>query len=70
MPTNKTLTLSPRENECLNAAARGMVSADIASELGLSVRTIDSHIANAMRKLGAQTRVEAVATAFRLGVLK
>ncbi len=63
------LNLSSREQQCLLASARGLVSLQIAQELGLSARTVDSHIANAMRKLNANTRVEAVATAFRLGLL-
>lgn len=70
MALNTPLDLSAREKECLQATSRGLVSLQIAAELGLSARTVDSHIANAMRKLSARTRTEAVACALRLGVLQ
>lgn len=65
-----SLTLSARERECLLASARGLASADIAREFGLSARTVDSHIANARHKLNARSRAEAIAIALRLGILK
>lgn len=70
MPVKCTFKLSNRERQCLQCASEGYVSVEIARELGVSARTVDSHIANAMRKLRANTRVEAVAAAFRLGVLE
>jgi DNA-binding CsgD family transcriptional regulator len=44
----------------LTWAARGKTSAEIASILGLSKRTVDFHLDNARGKLNAATRTEAV----------
>jgi DNA-binding NarL/FixJ family response regulator len=55
--------LNERETECLRLAARGRTSAEIAGDLGIGKRTVDFHIENACRKLGATTRIEAVAKA-------
>jgi DNA-binding NarL/FixJ family response regulator len=45
-------SLTSREVEILDLVARGQRSKEIASLLGLSVRTIDKHRENLMRKLG------------------
>lgn len=45
--------LSPREQEVLHLAARGLTSREIASELGISYRTVEVHRAAVMRKTGA-----------------
>lgn len=52
--------LSPREQEVLECASRGMADKEIGSELGISTRTVRYHIDRAMRKLGAHNRTEAV----------
>jgi DNA-binding response OmpR family regulator len=59
----KRVDLNDREVETLTWAARGKTSAEIASILGLSKRTVDFHIDNARAKLGASTRTEAVGKA-------
>jgi len=61
--------LSRRERDCLGCIARGATSRIAASELGLSVLTVDDYIASAMAKLGAVTRAEAVALALAQGPL-
>ena len=55
--------LSPRERECLQFVASGMRVAEIAHRLALSEKTVDLHLANARKRLGARTRDEAVARA-------
>jgi two-component system response regulator FixJ len=45
--------LSPREQEVLHLAARGLTSREIGSELGISPRTVDVHRAAVMHKTGA-----------------
>jgi two-component system, LuxR family, response regulator FixJ len=45
--------LSPREQEVLHLAARGLTSREIASELGISPRTVEVHRASVMHKTGA-----------------
>lgn len=62
--------LSPREHQCLRLVAIGFVSAAIAKKLGVSTRTVDHHITNAMRKLCAPTRAAAVAQALYQGTLR
>lgn len=62
-------TLSPRERDCLLALARGLRLQAVAGELGLSVKTVDNHIAAAKRRLGAATREQAVALAIARGLL-
>lgn len=61
--------LTPREREVLGLAAEGRSSADIADVLSLSVLTVRTHLRNAIGKLNAHSRLEAVATALRSGIL-
>lgn len=61
--------LTGRELEVLRAAARGLGNKQIASELQLSPRTIQAHLANIFGKLGATSRTEAVMRGVREGWL-
>lgn len=56
-------SLTPREIECLRWAADGKTSGEIAQLLGLSESTANFHLNNAMRKLDAINRQQAVAKA-------
>jgi DNA-binding CsgD family transcriptional regulator len=51
-----TTTLTRRELEIARLAARGMTDRDIAESLVVSVRTVESHLAAAYRKLGIRSR--------------
>jgi DNA-binding CsgD family transcriptional regulator len=51
-------TLTSREREIVWLVADGMSNKEIATMLFLSVRTVEFHISNALRKLGCATRVE------------
>lgn len=53
-------TLTPREREVLQQVAEGRRSAEIAARLSISVRTVELHRANLMRKLGVRTQTELV----------
>lgn len=64
------LRMSPREGQCLSRVARGMSSKEIARDLGLSPRTVDLHVARAVKRLGAINRVDAVARALRSGSIE
>ncbi len=57
--------LSPREGEILGLLADGLTGQGIADRLSLSPETVRTHVRNATSKLGATTRVQAVALAVR-----
>jgi len=57
--------LSDREREILGLLAEGVPSGDIAKRLFLSTETVRTHVRNAMKKLDADTRTQAVAMAIR-----
>ena len=59
--------LTKREREIMTLAASGGQSGDIAKRLFVSPETINSHMQNAMSKLGAHTRAHAVAIALVTG---
>lgn len=61
--------LTAREREVLRLLAGGARSRDVTETLFISERTVKNHVANAMRKLNANTRAEAVAKAIQLGLL-
>jgi len=52
--------LTPRERQVLQQVAEGRRSAEIAVRLSISVRTVELHRANLMRKLGVRTQTELV----------
>jgi len=61
--------LTQREIEVLTHLFEGRSARQIATRLGLSERTVNTHVANVYRKLGASNRVEAIRIAMRMGVL-
>ena len=50
--------LTEREEQVLVTVARGRTNAEIADELSISLRTVKTHLASLMNKLGARNRVE------------
>lgn len=62
--------LSPREREVLGLLAEGCGSEDIADRLNITAGTVQTHIRNLRAKLGASSRLEAVAMALRLGLVE
>ncbi|MFF0264583.1 ATP-binding protein [Kribbella sp. NPDC004536] len=72
-PTAATLSnpggLSRRQAEVVHLLAEGLTNAEIATRMVLSVRTVETHVAAIMEKLGASTRAEAVARAEALGLV-
>jgi DNA-binding NarL/FixJ family response regulator len=59
--------LTPRELDVLRAAARGLGNKQIAAELGMSARTVQTHLTRVFAKLGVGSRTEAVLLALREG---
>jgi DNA-binding NarL/FixJ family response regulator len=58
--------ISEREADVLRLIAIGHSNKEVAAQLGISVKTVEVHKANAMRKLGLTGRVDVV----RYGVLQ
>jgi DNA-binding CsgD family transcriptional regulator len=61
--------LSNREIACLQLAGDGLVSEEIATNLGLSVHTVNAYLASATVKLDSVNRIQAIAKAIRLGYI-
>jgi two-component system, NarL family, response regulator NreC len=61
--------LTPREREILTLIAEGFSNREIAEELVISVKTVDRHRENIMRKLNLHNRVELVKYAIEKGLI-
>jgi two-component system nitrate/nitrite response regulator NarL len=57
--------LTAREREVLGCLAEGMSNKQIATALGISVRTVTVHVSNLLRKTGAASRTEAALLAVK-----
>jgi DNA-binding NarL/FixJ family response regulator len=64
-----TEELSERERDVLFLLALGYTNQEVASELSISVRTVDTHRAHIMQKLQLQTRAELVLYALANGLI-
>jgi DNA-binding NarL/FixJ family response regulator len=61
--------LTQRETDVLRLLVLGRSNKQIARELGLGLRTIETHVSNLLAKLGVLSRTEAVAYALRKGLV-
>jgi two-component system response regulator NreC len=61
--------LTPREREVLVLIAEGLTNAEIANRLVISVKTVDRHRENIMRKLNMHNRIDLVKYAIRKGLI-
>jgi len=68
-PVKPRATVSERESEVLRLIASGYSNKEIAASLSLSVKTVEAHKANAMRKLGLTSRIDIVKYAVLQGWL-
>jgi DNA-binding NarL/FixJ family response regulator len=62
--------LTARELEVLTLLTEGLTPDEIAARLFISVRTVGTHIEHIFRKVGVRTRAQAVAFAFREGLVE
>lgn len=69
LPTSSTV-LTQREREILGLIAGGARTKSIAEKLHISPVTVRNHVQNILEKLGAHSRLEAVAYAVRQGMLQ
>jgi DNA-binding NarL/FixJ family response regulator len=63
-------TLTPREHEILVLVSQGLTMQQAGRRLGISPRTVETHVAKLYRKLGVRTRVQAVGRAVQLGLIE
>jgi two-component system response regulator NreC len=61
--------LTAREREVLQMLAEGKVAKEIATELDISVYTVDAHRGRIMKKLGLKSSTEIVRFAMRKGLI-
>ena len=66
--TSPLAALTDREREVLSLIARGMSNREIGTELFITPKTASVHVSNILGKLGAASRTEAAAIAYREGV--
>ncbi len=62
--------LTAREHQVLELLSDGHTMRQIATRLNISPRTVETHVAKVYRKLGVQTRVQAVSRAATLGLVE
>jgi DNA-binding NarL/FixJ family response regulator len=62
--------LTPRELATLRSMADGKANKEIATELGISERTVKTHLGHLFEKLGVTSRTEAIKVATRRGLVR
>ncbi|MES3026287.1 MAG: LuxR C-terminal-related transcriptional regulator [Pseudomonadota bacterium] len=65
----REMFLTARQIECLEWVQAGKSSSVIGQILGLSKHTVDEHLAEACKRLGVRSRIQAVSIACELGLL-
>jgi len=68
--TSRKKSLTSREEDVLRFVARGFLTKEIASRLTISIKTVETHKANAMNKLGMCSRIDIVQYAVLHGWLQ
>ena len=64
------IRLTSREHQVLKLLADGLGPTEIGLELGISVKTVATHVEHIYAKLGVHTRAQAVASAFRRSLVE
>ena len=62
-------SITPRERQILELLAEGLTMQQMGRSLGISPRTVETHVANLYRKLAVRSRVQAVSRAASLGLI-
>jgi DNA-binding CsgD family transcriptional regulator len=70
VPTDDTSPITPRELEVLALVAEGLSTREIGRRLWITEETVKTHIRRLHDRLGARTRAQAVAIAYRRGILR
>lgn len=61
--------LTPREREVLDLMAVGLDNRAIAAKLAIQYTTVRGHVRSVIEKMGARSRLEAVARAYQMGLV-
>ncbi len=61
--------LTPRQHEVIRLLGSGLTTSQMAEVMALSPETVRNHVKSTLRELNAKSRLEAVLTAYRLGLL-
>ena len=69
-PSSGVQPLTDREREVLQWLARGLSSKEVGQTLNISVRTVESHRANLMHKLGVKSVAVLIQVAIREGMIE
>lgn len=67
--TGRGSTLTTRELEVLRLLAQGMTNREVADRLAIRLNTARNHVQSAIRKMDAHSKLEAVASAVREGII-
>ena len=62
--------LTERERQVLEQVARGLTNSEIASELGISLKTVRNNVSNIFTKLEVSGRAQAVVRARDAGMVR
>ena len=68
-PLDPYETLTTREREVLHFVAQGYTNVEIGDLLSISPRTVETHRANLMRKLGLETQTDLIRYALQRGII-
>jgi two-component system response regulator NreC len=68
-PTRPVSILSDRELQVLSLVARGYTSAQIAKQISLGVKTVETYRSRFAEKLGLRTRSDVIRFAVQMGLL-
>jgi DNA-binding NarL/FixJ family response regulator len=63
-------TITEREREILSLLSEGFTTQQAGRRLGISPRTVETHVAKLYRKLSVRTRLQAIARAVHLGLIQ
>lgn len=69
-PPPEPPSLTAREVECMRLAAQGLTIGETARRIQVAERTVEFHLGNAMRKLGATNKLRAVVVALQLKLIE
>ena len=64
-----TRVLSPREKQVARELARGLTNREIATQIGISVKTIDTHRGHALKKLRLRNNSDITRFAIQHGLI-